>query len=84
MKKEYPILIKKRKDFFVVDIPDFEISTQGKDLLEAIEMARDAIEAKGSLLLKQSKELPKETPIWKIKTKPYQTRMLIEVDFPKF
>ena len=45
MKKVYPILIQedKEENCYIVDIPDFEISTYGKDYLEAIEMARDAI-----------------------------------------
>ena len=45
MKRIYPILIQddKEEKCYIVDIPDFEISTWGKTVLEAIENARDAI-----------------------------------------
>lgn len=43
MKKAYPIILSQGKDYIVVSIPDFNINTQGKDIPEAIEMARDAI-----------------------------------------
>ena len=45
MKRIYPILIQddKEENCYIVDIPDFEISTWGKTVLEAIENARDAI-----------------------------------------
>ena len=45
MKSIYPILIRddKEENCYIVDIPDFEISTWGKTILEAIENARDAI-----------------------------------------
>ena len=45
MKSIYPILIQydKEENCYIVDIPDFEISTWGKTILEAIENARDAI-----------------------------------------
>jgi predicted RNase H-like HicB family nuclease len=43
MKRAYPIVITQGKEYMVVSIPDFNINTQGKDIPDAIEMARDAI-----------------------------------------
>ena len=39
----YPIIITKDKNDFLVSIPDFNIDTEGRDLADAIYMARDAI-----------------------------------------
>ena len=43
MKSAYPIVMTQGKEFIVVFVPDFNINTQGKDVPDAIEMARDAI-----------------------------------------
>ena len=41
MKNAYPIIMTQGKEFIVAFIPDFNINTQGKDVPDAIEMARD-------------------------------------------
>jgi predicted RNase H-like HicB family nuclease len=41
--KVYPVILTPTKDGYVVSVPDLAINTQGKDLAEAIYMARDAI-----------------------------------------
>lgn len=43
MKKMYPVIFTQTKDCVLVEVPDLEILTQGKDVESAIEMARDAI-----------------------------------------
>ena len=43
MKKAYPVVMTQGKEFLVVFVPDFNINTQGIDLPDAMEMARDAI-----------------------------------------
>jgi len=58
MKRAYPIILKKDVDGFYVDIPDFEVGTQGKDVVESIEMARDCIGAVGITWEDMGKELP--------------------------
>ena len=40
MKNAYPIVMTQGKEFIVVFVPDFNINTQGKDVPDAIEMAR--------------------------------------------
>lgn len=44
---------------FLVNVPDFGIYTEGRDLADAIEMARDAIGAMGISMQDSGKELPK-------------------------
>jgi len=42
--KVYPIILEPcESGAYVVDVPDLDISTQGKDLADALYMARDAI-----------------------------------------
>ena len=43
MKGVYQVLIKRTDDGYYVYIPDWDIHTQGSDLADSIEMARDAI-----------------------------------------
>jgi predicted RNase H-like HicB family nuclease len=43
MKTAYPIVITKGKKFLLASVPDCEIDTQGENIVDAIEMARDAI-----------------------------------------
>lgn len=44
MKGVYPVLFTKTNDNILIEVPDFEILTEGKDMNDAINMARDAIE----------------------------------------
>jgi predicted RNase H-like HicB family nuclease len=43
MSKVYPAIFTPVENGFVVTVPDLDINTQGKDMAEAIFMARDAI-----------------------------------------
>lgn len=43
MKRVYPVILTKNEGVVLVEIPDLEILTQGEDLADAIDMARDAI-----------------------------------------
>ena len=47
MKQVYPTLSAEHGGDFLVYVPDMEIYTEGKDMADAIEMARDAIGLKG-------------------------------------
>ena len=56
MKGAYPVII--NKETFVVDIPDFNIQTQGTDIENCIEMAREAIGLSGISLEDIGKTIP--------------------------
>ncbi|MCL2322808.1 MAG: type II toxin-antitoxin system HicB family antitoxin [Oscillospiraceae bacterium] len=61
IKTAYPILISESTDHraLIVYVPDLKINTEGKNLLDAIEMARDAI----SLWIVDREDVKKEIPI---------------------
>ena len=46
MKNIYPVFFTKTETVVLVEVPDLEILTEGKDMITAVEMARDAIELK--------------------------------------
>lgn len=46
MKNVYPVLFTKADDCILIEVPDFDILTEGNDMNDAIKMARDAIELK--------------------------------------
>ena len=63
MKNAYPIIMTQGKEFIVVFVPDFNINTQGKDIPEAIEMARDAIGLMGIDMQDDGEALPEASSI---------------------
>ena len=59
MKKgAYPIILEKTDDGYYVKIPDFGIGTQGETIVDAMEMARDAIGLMGIDLEDDGKQIP--------------------------
>lgn len=59
MKQVYPVFIAEHEGVFLVYVPDMEIYTEGKNMADAIEMARDAIGLKGIDFEDDEKELPR-------------------------
>ena len=79
----YPIIISKESKGYYVSIPDFNISTQGESIADAIAMARDAIGLMGIDMQDDGKELPIAN------TKRYKTMeddivTLVDVDFVEY
>ena len=66
MKGVYPVIFTKTNENILVEIPDWEIFTEGKDIADAIDMARDAIGLKGVVLEDEGKELVKPSLIHQI------------------
>lgn len=58
MKGVFPVLFTEVEGAVLVEVPDLEILTQGKDFPDAIKMARDAIELM-CVDLEKSEEIPK-------------------------
>ncbi len=58
MKGVFPVLFTEVEGTILVEVPDLEILTQGKDFPDAIKMARDAIELM-CVDLEDSEEIPK-------------------------
>lgn len=86
MKNAYPIVMTQGEEFIVVFIPDFNINTQGKDIPEAIEMARDAIGVMGIDMEDDGEALPEATDFEKIRTEiqPNDIISLVDVDFEEY
>ena len=78
MKGAYPVII--NKETLVVYVPDFDISTQGTDIENCIEMAREAIGLSGISLQDIGKEIP--TPSYELpETKENALGTFVDVDF---
>lgn len=58
MKSVYPVLFTKTDSTVLVEVPDMDILTEGKNLNDAIEMARDAIELKCVSMEDANEEIP--------------------------
>lgn len=63
MKVAYPTIFTPIKDCYLVEVPDLDILTQGTDLENAIEMARDAISVTIVSLEDAKEAVPAPTPI---------------------
>ena len=78
MKGAYPVII--NKETLVVYVPDFDISTQGTDIENCIEMAREAIGLSGISLQDIGKEIP--TPSYELpESKDNALGTFVDVDF---
>lgn len=69
---------------FTVYIPDFDINTQGEDLTDAIEMARDAIGLMGVDMEDDGKALPTPRKLDTVKTAQGEIVTLVDVDFAEY
>lgn len=85
MKQAYPIVLTRTGGFFAVHVPDMQIDTQGKDLPEALEMARDAIEMTGVYLEDQKRDVPPPSSLNEItKERESDILTLVDVDFDAY
>lgn len=84
MKNSYPILLIPEEKGFTVFIPDFNINTQGDDLTEAIEMARDAIGIMGIDMQDEGKVIPSASAMNDIKHSAKEIVSLVDVDFAEY
>lgn len=58
MKNVYPVFFTITDTIILVEVPDLEILTEGKDMVNAVEMARDAIELKCVSMEDDGTEIP--------------------------
>ena len=84
MKKAYPIILTPDSDGYAVYIPDFNANTQGNDLAEAIEMARDAIGIMGIDMEDDKKPLHEPSSTADFKVKENELVSLVDVDFSEY
>ena len=79
MKAAYPIVIAKSGKWYVVDVPDLAIGTQGRDIPDAIAMARDAIGLWGVCQEDAGKVIP--TPSAMPVARDGEIVTLVDIDF---
>lgn len=86
MKNAYPIIMTHGKKFIVVSIPDFNINTQGVDVPDAIEMARDAIGLMGIDMQDDGEPLPEASSVTAVQAEAPSDSIvsLVDVDFSEY
>lgn len=85
MKKAYPVILSRGEKFIVAYVPDFEINTQGTDIADAIEMARDAIGVVGIDMEDDGESLPEPTAVSAVKADSVADIVtLVDVDFAEY
>lgn len=85
MKAAYPIILSQGKDYIIVFVPDFKINTQGTDITDAIEMARDAIGLMGIDMEDEKESIPEPSSLLKIaKENESDIVTLVDVDFAEY
>lgn len=67
MKEIYPVLFTFTDECILVEVPDLEVLTEGKNMIDAVKMARDAMELKGITLEDEKKEMPTPTKLEAVK-----------------
>ncbi len=81
MKQVYPVVFTALDSGYMAYVPDFNINTQGEDLAQAIEMARDAIGLMGIDMEDEKKPIPSPSPISSVKTSPNEIVTFVDIDF---
>ena len=85
MKKAYPVILSQGEKFILAYAPDFEINTQGTDIADAIEMARDAIGIVGIDMEDDGEALPEPTVLSDVKLgSEGDIVTLVDVDFAEY
>ncbi len=86
MRKAYPVILSQDDGFIVVDVPDFQVGTQGTDYADAMFMARDVIGLCGIDLEDDGKALPEASNILDLQglSKPGDVVTLVDVDFDEY
>ncbi len=84
MKTAYPVILVPDKNGYVVNIVDFDIMTQGEDIADAIDMARDAISLMGVQYQDDGKEIPVPSKVISVLHDENEIVTLVDVDFSAY
>ena len=71
MRQVYPVIftpLNDKKNTVLIEVPDWEILTEGYGMADAVEMARDAIGLKGITYEDKAKKFPEASSINEIDT----------------
>lgn len=92
MKKAYPVFISQSGEDYLVYVPDMDIYTEGKDFVDAIEVARDAMGLQAIALEEVGRTIPEPSEAEVVyqmgKTDIYDytqgTLTYVDVDFTEY
>lgn len=85
MKAAYPIIMTPGEKFIVVYVPDFNINTEGADIADAMEMARDAIGIMGIDMEDDKEPIPEPSTLDDIAAAhPDDVVTLVDIDFAEY
>ena len=84
MRTAYPVIFTKLPDGYAAYAPDFPLDTQGGDLAEAIEMARDAIGIMGIDMEDDKKPLPKPSAPESVARGAGELVSMVDIDFTEY
>ena len=83
MRTAYKIILTKDPEGYLVTVPDFDCNTQGKDIAEAMFMARDVIGLIGITLEDMGKEIPvPDTAAYELSDGDIE--LYVDVDFTEY
>ena len=82
-KVAYPVILKRAADGYYVEIPDFDIGSQGTSIVHAMEMARDAIGLVAIDMEDDGKRIP-EPYTGDIVKEEDDILTLVDVDFAEY
>lgn len=80
MKVAYPIIITKSKTKYVVTVPDLDINTEGSNIVNAMEMAQDAIGLWGITKQDLGQTIPEATDLPDVPAGSIAQYVLVDFD----
>jgi predicted RNase H-like HicB family nuclease len=83
MKAAYPVILTPSSNGYVVYVPELDINTQGTDITNAIEMARDAIGLWGICEEDMGRSIPGPSGRWP-EHSPDEIVTLVDIDFDEY
>lgn len=83
MRTAYKIILEKMEDGYLVTVPDFDCNTSGKDIAEAMFMARDVIGMMGITWEDMGKEIPQPGTV-KYERKEGEQEIYVDIDFSEY
>lgn len=79
----YPVLMKRTDDGYYIKIPDFDIATQGNDIADGMDMARDAIGLMSIDYQDEKKEIPVPNSVEFDET-DFDVKTFVDIDLEEY
>ncbi|MBC2578342.1 type II toxin-antitoxin system HicB family antitoxin [Peptostreptococcus russellii] len=79
----YPVLMKKTDDGYYIKVPDFDVVTQGNDIADGMDMARDAIGLMCIDFHDEKKEIPAPNSV-EFDEKEFDVKTFVDIDLEEY